>query len=366
MDREEQIRRRDLARSQSRLLSTALWGAVVLATIYVLQQGKNFFVPLVIALITVYLIWMVYRFIQRLSVKGFRLPSSVALVFAFAFIFSVGYFLVSIVADNALAVANQAPALQARFMKIQTDLFAQFGFEEPDAVRDFFRSIDLRGVFGTVAASVAALLGNATLVFLYSLFLVLELRHLPAKIDALFPHSTRKKKVEEIIARIDRDIHTYVGVKTLISLITGALSYIVMRLVGLEFAEFWALLIFVLNFIPTIGSIISTILPTLFALVQFESLTQFAIIGIAILSIQQLMGTIIEPNLVGESLNLSPLVVIMSLIFWGSVWGIVGAFLCVPITVILVIILGNFEQTRPVAVLLSKTGKVRSSPEADT
>ena len=160
--------------------------------------------------------------------------------------------------------------------------------------------------------------------------------------------------------RIDRDIHTYLGVKTAVSFTSAVLAYILMRIVGLDFAEFWALLIFILHFIPTIGVIVATLLPTLLAAVQFDDLGQFLILGIGITAIAQLMGNVVEPNVMGESLNLSPLTVIIALIIWGSLWGIVGAFLCVPLTVILVIVLSNFDSTRWVSILLSKTGEVRS------
>ena len=131
-----------------------------------------------------------------------------------------------------------------------------------------------------------------------------------------------------------------------------------MRAVDLDFAAFWALLVFILNYIPTIGSIVATILPGLLALVQFESWTPFVILVIGITVIQQALGSFLEPNLMGMTLNLSPLVVVISLILWGMLWGVVGMFLCVPITVILVIILANFPGTRWVSVLLSKEGKI--------
>jgi len=94
--------------------------------------------------------------------------------------------------------------------------------------------------------------------------------------------------------------------------------------------------------------------------VQFDSLGPVLVVGIGVTAIAQLMGNIVEPNVMGETLNLSPLTVIISLIVWGSVWGIVGAFLCVPLTVILVIVLSNFKSTRWVSILLSKTGEIRS------
>ncbi|MFV0416017.1 MAG: AI-2E family transporter [Chthoniobacterales bacterium] len=355
-----QERRRQTLESQGQLLSVALWTALILGSFYVLHQGRSLVVPFLLALIAVYLIFLVSRWIQGLSFGIFRLPRSMATFIAFGVIFGLGYLLFSIVADNAAAVANEAPRYQARLMKIQATLFKEFNIQEPGALRSFFSSFDLRGIFTGMASNLASLLGNVTLVFIYSLFLAFEIRHIPAKIEALFPNTQRREKLEIIIRRVDRDINTYLGVKTLVSLVTGLLSYAVMRIVGLEFAEFWALLIFILNFIPTVGSIISTLLPTVFALVQFEdTFKPFLIIGISILAIQQILGTIIEPNLVGGSLNVSPLVVIMSLFLWGTILGIVGAFLCVPITVILLIILSNFESTRWVAILLSKNGHMR-------
>jgi predicted PurR-regulated permease PerM len=344
---------------QSRLLNTVLWGAVVFGTMFLLVQGKAFFIPLVIALIAVYLVHAVTRLIRSLPKIGSYIPKPIALVLSFVTIFALGYGLFSIVADNALSVANEAPKYQQRLINLQKEWFARFKIEEPASMSEIFRQLDLRSAFTMIATSVATLLGNITLILLYSLFLLIELRSLPSKLSALLPDPERREMVADILERIDKDIQTYLGVKTVVSLITALLSYIVMRIVNLDFAEFWALLVFVLNFIPTIGSIFATAFPTLLALVQFESLGPVLFVGIGITAIQQLMGSILEPNIMGESLNLSPLVVFGSLILWGNLWGIVGMFLCVPITVILTIILSNFDRTRWVAVLLSKNGSLR-------
>jgi len=136
------------------------------------------------------------------------------------------------------------------------------------------------------------------------------------------------------------------------------LSYIILIFLGVDYSEFWAFLIFLLNYIPTVGSLIATIFPALLALIQFESFTYFLIVFVSIALIQFIIGNIIEPRLMGRSLNLSALVVLFSLALWGSIWGVVGMFLCVPITVILMIIFSNFEKTRPIAVLLSSNGKI--------
>ncbi len=352
-------RRRELLDRQ--LLNGAIWMALVVTVLVVLREGKDFFVPLVIALVAVYLITVLSRLGQRIKIKGYSLPSAVTMILSFALIFGVGYALFKLVAENALLVADAAPGYQARLIQLQKDVFLRLGLEEPMEARQIIRSIDLQSAFTTVASTVAGVLGRVSLVFLYSLFILIELRFVESKLNALIPDTGRRTTVMNVLKRIDEDIHTYLGVKTAVSLVTALLSYTVMRLVQLDFAEFWALLIFILNFIPTIGSIAATILPTLLAAVQFTSLAPFLVVGIGITAIQQIMGSILEPNLMGESLNISPLVVFGSLILWGSIWGIVGMFLCVPITVIIIIVMSNFDSTRWVSVLLSKTGQIRAS-----
>jgi AI-2 transport protein TqsA len=344
-----------------RLVTVALSIGIVISTFYVLSIGQQFFVPLVMAVLAVYLVDILSRFIRKLSVADHSVPRAISVVLAFAIIFGLGVVLIEIIAQNARHVAIAAPKYQARLQQLQAELFSRVGIEEPPEIRQLVRGIDLPAVFTAVAKQVAAVLEDVTLILIYGLFIMLERRFIPIKVQALFPDPERRKNAIRIIRRIDRDIHTYLGVKTAVSLTSALLAYVLMRFVGLDFAEFWALLVFILHFIPTIGVIVATLLPTLLAAVEFNSLGPVLVIGIGITAIAQFMGNIVEPNVMGETLNLSPLTVIVSLIVWGSVWGIVGAFLCVPLTVILVIVLSNFESTRWVCILLSKTGEIRSS-----
>jgi AI-2 transport protein TqsA len=343
-----------------RLVTVALAFGIVISTFYVLSIGEQFFVPLVMAVLAVYLVDILGRLIRKVSVGGYSVPAAISIVLAFAIIFGLGFVLVEIIAQNARHVAAAAPKYQARLQQLQAEIFSKFGIEEPPELRQLLRAIDLPTFFGAVAKGVATVLEDVTLIVIYGVFIMLERRFIPVKVQALFPDPERRKNAIRIIRRIDRDIHTYLGVKTAVSLTSALLAYVLMRTIGLDFAEFWALLVFLLHFIPTIGVIVATILPTLLAAVQFDSLGPVLAVGIGITAIAQLMGNIVEPNVMGETLNLSPLTVIFSLIAWGSVWGIVGAFLCVPLTVILVIVLSNFKSTRWVSILLSKTGEIRS------
>jgi predicted PurR-regulated permease PerM len=340
-------------------LQAAGWMVVVAISFVLIRVGKDLFVPLVIALIGVYLIKVLERWIGYAKIRGRGLPPPAALAVAFLAVIALSFVLFTIIADNAARVAEFAPRYQSRLLAIQGDIFLAIGFEQPPAIREFLGGLDLPGAVALVATNLATLLRNAVLILILGVFLLLESRFIPAKIAALFPGEEHRARVQGILKRVDRDIQTYFGVKTAVSLLTAVLSYAVMKYIALDFAAFWALLVFILNFIPTIGSIFATILPGLLAVVQFEEWGPVVILVVGITIIQQVLGNLVEPNLMGITLNLSPLVVVMSLILWGMLWGVVGMFLCVPITVILLIILANFPGTNWIAILLSKDGTVR-------
>ena len=151
---------------------------------------------------------------------------------------------------------------------------------------------------------------------------------------------------------------------TSVSLATGVISYAILTAVGVDYAVFWGFVLFLLNFIPTIGSLLGVLFPSLLALVQFPTLGPFAVVVVLLAGTQFVIGNVIEPKLMGGKLNLSPLVVILSLVLWGKLWGVPGMFLCVPLTVIAMLVMGNFERTRPLAILLSADGDVSFAEEA--
>jgi predicted PurR-regulated permease PerM len=199
------------------------------------------------------------------------------------------------------------------------------------------------------------------IITVYLLFLLLEQRTFSAKIRSIIRDPQRQVDAFELIDKMRSDIRSYVGIKVLTSASTGLISYFVLKIVGVDFASFWAVLIFLLNFIPTIGSIIATAFPSVLTLVQFDTLGPFIVTLLVLTGVQFCVGSLIEPKLMGNKLNLSPIVILLSLGLWGSIWGIPGMFLCVPITVIIMIICSYFPATRPVAILLSGTGEVASS-----
>ncbi|MDD4083202.1 MAG: AI-2E family transporter [Sphaerochaetaceae bacterium] len=198
---------------------------------------------------------------------------------------------------------------------------------------------------------------SVMMVLLYVVFLLLERNTLVPKILA----ATRSKSSSftlTIFERVTKQISKYIVLKTLISLVTGVLFYIGCRIVDLPVAMIIGVFAFILNFIPTLGSIIITIITIGFSVVQFmPNWNPIIFITIWTLIVQSLFGSVIDPKLQGDQLNLSPFLILFSLALWGYIWGIIGMFLAVPIMSILQIVFANMEGTMPVAILMSN-GKV--------
>ena len=207
-------------------------------------------------------------------------------------------------------------------------------------------------------------MSNGILIAMYVVFLLVERPHFNAKLCAIVRTKGTQDTVRKTIGRIDEQVKIYLGVKIFVSLLTAGGAYVVMYLLKVDFALFWAVLIFVLNFIPYIGSTIASLLPTVLTLAGAGSLTQALMVFAGIQAVQMSVGYLVEPAMMGKSLNVSPLAVMLALSFWGLLWGITGMFISVPVTVIILIICANFESSRWVSILLSQDGTIREAPPA--
>lgn len=175
----------------------------------------------------------------------------------------------------------------------------------------------------------------------------------PAKLDRIFTKAADRAQVHRVITAIGHSMTAYFWVQTLVSLLISALALVTMVAIGLPNALYWAVLIFFLNFIPIIGAGIAVALPTLFAALQLDNPALVAATAFGLSFWPLIIGNFIQPNMTGKSVNLSPLVVLIALGFWATLWGLVGAFLAIPLTVMIMIVLAQFSQTRPLAILMS-------------
>jgi predicted PurR-regulated permease PerM len=342
-----------------RLLSTALWVFILTVTYTVLVLGESLLIPLVLTLFIWYMINLIAGLFRRFNVAGWQLPNWLAFGLSGGSILCVIWLVVSMVSNNMANVVQAAPEYQANLTRMLNELMQRFDITEAPDFGQLFGSIDFGTVIQRVATSIGNLLGNAGLILVYLMFLFLEQGHFRRKLAAIAPSDKREQEILGLLEKIDRDIRTYIGIKSLVSALTATVSWVIMKFIGLDFAEFWAVLIFVLNFIPNIGSLAATALPSLLALVQFDTLGPFAAVIIGVGATQLLVGNLLEPSLMGRSLNVSPLVIMLSLVLWGFIWGIPGMFLCVPITVISMIVLYHFDNTRWIALMLSQDGQIK-------
>ena len=195
-------------------------------------------------------------------------------------------------------------------------------------------------------------------VCLYASFLLLERRSFETKLANLSDDPARVARIRQVIGAINRRIGSYLALKTLLSLLLGVTSYVVMRMYGLEFAALWAVLITLLNFVPYVGSVLGVVFPVLMAVVQLDDLGTVLTLLTSLTALQFAIGNFLDPYVMGNSLNLSPFAILVSLAVWSELWGVPGAFLAVPITAIVTIVFSEFPGTRPIAVLLSSSGRL--------
>lgn len=336
-------------------MNSALILFTLLAAGYLLIIGKGLFVPLVIALF----VWFLIKTIaQTLKARVTFFPSAAAYAFATALLILLVGVPIHLVSSSVPDILAALPKYEANLYAMLDGLLGRLPVEKEALMADVKSSISVSQLVSSVANGVTSFSSNFLLVLIYVAFLFAEQGQIKDKLLLMVGTPAKKKQIASILTHIDERIALYVWVKTQLSLATSLLSYAVMLAIGVDFAAFWALLIFILNFIPSIGSIIATAFPVLLALIQFETQVPALITLVLIGAIQFAVGNVLEPKMMGKSLNLSPLVILISLFIWDSVWGITGLFLSIPMTVALMIIFAEFKHTRPIAILLSSNGKV--------
>lgn len=295
-------------------------------------------------------------------------PRLLALPVAVVLILGVGTGIVIVLASNIGALALHAEGYQIRLNQVAAQLHQALGLAGPaPTVGELIARIDPAILARDFAQGLQGLASNVIFILIFLGFLFSAARIMPRKLDRIFPVADQRERTRAVLASIRTSMESYLLVQTVLSAITTALTYVSLVSIGLDHALFWSFLIFFLNYIPTIGSIIAVALPTLFALVQFPTLAPVAGVALAISAWQFVIGNFIAPRMTGESLNLSAVVVLLALAIWSAIWGIAGAFLAAPLTVMLMIVLAQFPSTRWIAILLSADGmpaRVRATKKA--
>ncbi len=335
--------------------SVVVWAAgalLVVLVVVILKTLAFLFVPLAIALLLVYALGIPLNFLARFNVPNFlRILLVVFLGLLFLYLFG------RLIAVNINDLQEQFPVYEEKFSNYGHYLLASADISVDEAKEMYhsflttFTHADIKPLGAMVqrmGGSFFSFLGDTIWVLLFLIFLLAEREGFQGRLR----RSLGRKKsapVLEALGQINKSMQHYLGLKTAISGLTGFLVGITLVLFGIDFALLWGTLAFVLNFIPNIGSLIAVIPPVAITLFQTGSLSTTLVVAALLVSIQMMMGNVVEPKVMGEGLSLSPLLVLLSLLFWGWMWGIPGMLLSVPLTAAIKIVLEQLAITRPVA-----------------
>ena len=286
------------------------------------------------------------------------LPNWLALLLIVAVILVASIGVGTIVGTSINSFRNDLPDYQARLATLTGTLFAHLqtmGINLDQAqLRESFNPSAVLSLAGNTLASFGNMMSNAFLILLTVIFILAEEVGFKEKLN----RATHSDKSTSAIKTFTASINRYMAIKTWMSLLTGVLILCWLWFLGLDYFVLWGLLAFLLNYIPTLGSILAAVPAVLLALVQL-SVGDAALVALGYLVVNFVAGNVLEPRLMGRGLNLSTLVVFLSLVFWGWVLGPVGMLLSIPLTMTVKIALESFEDTRWLAVMLS-SGKVSS------
>jgi len=331
--------------------ATVLLG--ILTTVLVgwtLHIGAGILQPLVIAILLTTLLQPVVRALARLWV-----PPAVTVILLASLLFfglaQMGIVLnqrIQAFVDPLTGWAGIIDQVKVRFDDPANSQFDALMIYLLNAAKD----VQWQRIAGDLVGSGFDFTKGLFLVVIYMLFLFAEQAVFKRKILAIA--GEHHDDAAEVLTTIGRGLQRYLGVKTVISLMTGVLCYAVLQALEIPFALLFGFLTFLLNYIPTFGSIIAGCFPTLTALATGDSPAfQVTVVIATYLAVNITLGSVIEPKILGRELNLSPLIVVLSVVVWAGLWGVVGAFLAVPLTAAAQIVLASQETTRPLAVMLS-------------
>ena len=344
------------------LLATAAGMVICACVLMALTRGAAIFLPLAEALIVWFVLNRFAATLRRLPLGGRHLGHGASIALAAGFVTLLGFVAVYSGVRSILASGASPLGLQSSLDPIAARLSLILGADIGSVINGVFDSMGLERLMQQLVLGMLGLLNQFGIVALYVAFLLADQALFPAKLGALFPDPARRAAAEALLAELGARISSYLWIMTRLSVLVAAASWLAMTLFGLPNALFWALLIFGLNFIPTIGSVLGVLLPVAYAILQFADLGPVLMLALVLGAVQFVAGNILMPRLAGQSLNISMVVTVFALFFWGTLWGVTGMFLAVPVTAMIVIVAARFEATRPIAVLLSRTGRFEPAP----
>lgn len=339
---------KSLREEQAGLTTASLIVIAAVAGAAALIYTRPVMVPFVLSIFVYYLVAPLADFLEG----RLRLPrwgsTAVSIVVVIGLLALVGL----LITTSTLGLLESADVYRERITRVARQMFSvldRWGLDlGQQSLLQAIQQIPVLTLIRSGAGTVFGLVTNGFLVLIFVIFLLIGRQ--------------ADRELPRLYAEIDAKIRRYIVTKVVISASTGLLVGVILWSFGLDLALVFGVLTFLLNFIPSVGSIIATLLPIPVALVQFETPARVAAIIVLPAIVQMVIGNGIEPKVMGEGLDLHPITILLALVFWGLLWGVVGMLLAAPITAVLRIALARFETTRVAADLLA--GRLPEPPRA--
>lgn len=337
-------------------LNTALVFGILVMTVAVLVQGRSVLIPIAIAVIFWYLQASLAKTLSGIRIGGRLLPGWLCLTIAVLIVIVGAVLAIELVGTSVAELKKSAPTYEANLKRALGTLSAKVGYEIAPALSKAVSNIGMTDLIIRLAGTVAGFAMNVLVVTVYVIFLMVEAQSFDAKLNRIYPDEKRRGEVSRLLGLIQTQIRRYIGVQFAMGLLAAVITWVTLRLVGVDFAVLWAFIIFLLSFIPTIGTMLGIVFPAAMTLVQFGALKEFLIVVGVLGAAQLAINNWLQPQLASKSLNLSPFAIIVGLSIAGAIWGVVGALICVPIMVIAGIIMSHFPKSLPIAIAMSSDG----------
>ncbi|MBR5095610.1 MAG: AI-2E family transporter [Treponema sp.] len=333
-----------------------------LALIAVLKVTKGIAIQIVLSVL---LALVALPAIRKMHTR-LRFPWGLGIVVSLAaFILLIGA-MARLLQASAVSIINAYPRYENRLMTLYKYAASQFNLsfdEGKTLIENLLAQLKVRQYLQSAALSVSnvALVStkNIFLIFMMYTFLLVEAGSFEKKISVAFEGKMRHR-VKSVITKVIVDTTSYLSIKFAISLITGVVVFIGLSIIGVDFAVVWAFLAFLLNFIPTFGSVISFLVTVFFAVLQFFPHVP-PVIATALLMVlsNMTLGNVVEPRVTGGNLNISPFLILVSLSVWGWIWGFIGMILAVPFLVFIKIVCENVSFLKPIGILIGNNKSVK-------
>ena len=268
---------------------------------------------------------------------------------------------IAIIVYGAAGFFKQASGVSTgigpRIDQIIADVAGLIGVATPPTLKELIAGVNIQSYLGSVAMQAQGVLSGAFFVLVYLGFLLASQTGFRRKLVAMFPNRDQRDEALEVFQRVRGGVEGYIWVQSVTGAMICVVAWVLMKAVGLQNAEFWTFVIFIIGFIPVLGGAVAGLAPALFALVQFPTYWQAGVLFVGLQAVLFIVGNMIQPRMQGDNQNIDPVAVLLSLALFGKMWGVVGMFLSTPLAVMAMAILAEFQGSRWMAILLSGDGK---------